>query len=171
MFSGKSSELIRRLERATAEGVEVSGFKSHLDVRHDAVSISSHDGRLFPCTPVRRAGEIPQLAGRATVIGVDEAQFFEAGLIQTCQSLSEAGMRVIVAGLHEDYLGEPFDPLPDLIRVADEATFLTAICAVCGGAAAHTHRVDGNAERVVVGGSESYEPRCSRCFQPPGRSR
>lgn len=169
MFSGKSSELIRRLKEAEDAGIPTRAFKSHLDVRHDEVCISSHDGLRFPCTPIRTSAGLRD-AGDASVIGIDEAQFFDRDLVIHCQELRSSGHRVIVAGLHEDYLGQPFEPLPALIAAADETTFLLASCAVCQKEARHTHRIVDAKERVVVGADEAYEPRCSLHFPFAGSS-
>lgn len=165
MFSGKSRELIRRLQDAVASGARVAAYKSDLDVRHDEGHIASHDGFRFPCTPIHRAGAMVTHSGTAGVIGVDEAQFFDGDIVQVCAALTDAGKRVVVAGLHEDYQGRPFAPLTELAARAEESTFLLATCAVCGEAARHTQRLVQALERVVVGGSDAYEPRCSRCFR------
>ena len=167
MFSGKSRELIRRLEESGRAGARVAAFKSHLDVRHDADCISSHDGLRYPCHPIQRGDEIREAGLAADVIGIDEAQFFGEELVDSCLALVDSGKRVIVAGLHEDYRGLPFEPIPTLIRHADEAYMLIAVCAVCGAGAVHTHRIIPVGERVVVGARETYEARCSRCFDPP----
>lgn len=165
MFSGKSSELIRRLRAAVDAGFVTRAFKSHLDARHDESCISSHDGLLFPCTPIRTSAELDSLSNVA-VVGIDEAQFFGRDLVEACELLRDVGTRVIVAGLHEDYLGKPFEPLPELRRIADESIFLVAECAVCGSEASHTHRIAPVDGRVVVGANDLYEPRCSLHFDP-----
>lgn len=165
MFSGKTGELIRRLVAADATGERVVAVKSRLDDRHGTPAhLSSHDGLRFPCTPLRSASEIPGAILDAAVVGIDEAQFLEDDLAQTCRALVARGLRVIVAGLDQDYRGIPFEPFPALRTVADEVCLLTATCAVCGSPASRTHRIVSGNERVLVGAEEAYEPRCEQCF-------
>lgn len=164
MFSGKSGELIRRLQAAAASGAMVAAFKPALDTRYDAKHLSSHDGLRFPCSTVRTAKEIEASVGSATVVGIDEAQFLDPALSVHCRRLVRSRRRVVVAGLDRDFRGLPFEVVASLLGNADEVERRTAICAVCGEPATRTHRVSAQGERLLVGAQEAYEARCKACF-------
>lgn len=166
MFSGKTEELIRRLNRARIARQKVEIFKPAIDARFSEDEVVSHDSNAIQSSPVDSAHQIILMAGGAQVIGIDEAQFFGPELVEVCRQLAESGKRVIVAGLDQDYLGQPFDPIPQLMAIAEYVTKLHAICVVCGSPANHSQRIVENSGRVVVGAGESYEPRCRRCFRP-----
>ena len=166
MFSGKTEELIRRLKRARIARQRVEIFKPAVDTRFSASAVVSHDENAIPSTPVGSAEQILLLASDATVIGIDEAQFFDADLISVCARLAHSGKRVIVAGLDQDYAGRPFEPMPGLMAVAEFVTKLHAICVVCGTPANHSQRLVASAERLVLGAGDAYEPRCRAHFTP-----
>ena len=168
MFSGKTEELIRRLRRARIARQRVEIFKPALDTRYDADAVVSHDETAIPSQAVHAAGQILLLAGEADVVGVDEAQFFDDALVDVCQRLARDGKRVVVAGLDQDYLGRPFEPVPQLMAVAEHVTKLHAVCVVCGAPANHSQRLVAGGNRVLVGEKEAYEPRCRRHFDPSG---
>jgi thymidine kinase len=171
MFSGKSEELLRRLRRAAIARQKVQAFKPTIDTRHANDSIVSHDARSIPSTPVASAEEIVgRLEPDTRVVGVDEAQFLGGALVEVCEALADRGLRVIVAGLDQDYLGKPFEPIPQLLAVADTITKVTAVCVVCGRPATKSQRLIRSEERVVVGGGAFYEPRCRTCFEPMSAS-
>jgi len=167
MFSGKTEELIRRLRRAQIARQRVEVFKPRMDRRYSETDVVSHDENALRSTPVDSAEQILLLAGSADVVGIDEAQFFDMTLVDVCQQLANDGKRVIVAGLDQDYMGRPFEPMPQLMAVAEYVTKLHAICAVCGAPANHSQRLTDEEGRVVLGAADRYEPRCRRCFQPP----
>ena len=166
MFSGKTEELIRRMRRARIARQRVEIFKPALDTRFSAADVVSHDENVIPPTPVATADQILLLAADATVIGIDEAQFFSLDLVGVCQRLAGQGKRVIVAGLDQDYRGQPFEPIPQLMAVAEFVTKLHAICVVCGAPANHSQRIQASGPRVLLGAGEAYEPRCRAHFQP-----
>ncbi|HYE58753.1 MAG TPA: thymidine kinase [Rhodothermales bacterium] len=166
MFSGKTEELIRRLKRARIARQRVEIFKPALDTRFAETDVVSHDENAIPCAPVHTAQQILLLAADADVIGVDEAQFFSQDLVDVCQHLARQGKRVLVAGLDQDYLGRPFEPIPQLMAVAEFVTKLHAVCVVCGGPANHSQRVVRGDTRVLLGAGEAYEPRCRAHFEP-----
>ncbi len=169
MFSGKSEELIRRLRRAVIAKQKVQAFKPEIDDRYSPDDIVSHDDRRVECRKVRAAAEIPALVDEDTrVVGIDEAQFFSEDLVDVCERLAGEGRRVIVAGLDQDYRGKPFEPIPQLLALAESITKTMAVCMVCGEPANRTQRLIDSDERIVVGAGEAYEPRCRRCFRPPG---
>jgi thymidine kinase len=169
MFSGKSEELIRRLRRAVIARQKVQAFKPEIDDRYSPDDIVSHDERRIECAKVRDASEIPGLVEPDTrVVGIDEAQFFSEDLIDICERLAGEGKRVIVAGLDQDYRGRPFEPIPQLLALAESITKTMAVCMVCGEPANRTQRLIESDERIVVGAGEAYEPRCRRCFKRPG---
>jgi thymidine kinase len=167
MFSGKTEELIRRLRRAEIARQKVSIFKPAIDTRYSNDHIVSHSDAKIPSTMVARAAEILPLAVDAHVVGIDEAQFFDMSLIDVVEQLANDGKRVIIAGLDQDYRGKPFEPIPQLLAVAEYITKTLAICVVCGNPADRTQRISHNSERVLVGAKDAYEARCRRCFQPP----
>jgi thymidine kinase len=166
MFSGKSEELIRRLRRAQYARQSVVVFKPALDQRYSADSVDSHSGMNIRCFVVDQAALIPQLVGEAQVVGIDEAQFFSEELIAVCESLANTGKRVIAAGLDMDYLGRPFEPIPQLLAVSEFITKNLAICMVCGNPADRSQRVVNRDARFLVGESDAYEARCRRCWRP-----
>ncbi len=167
MFSGKTEELIRRLKRAQFARQRVEIFKPAIDQRYSQQDVVSHDENAIPSTPVDAAEQILLLAGDADVIAIDEAQFFGMELVAVCQHLANDGKRVLVAGLDQDYLGQPFEPIPQLMAVAEHVTKLHAICMVCGAPANHSQRLAANDQRVLLGAEDVYEPRCRRCFEKP----
>lgn len=164
MFSGKTEELIRRLRRAQIARQRVAIFKPEIDTRYAEDRIVSHSGVSLPSIRVRNAGEILDNIGDVDVVGIDEVQFFDLDLVDVCEQLASDGHRVIVAGLDQDYLGKPFEPMPQLLAVAEYITKTLAICMVCGNPANRTQRVTRNPERVLVGAADSYEARCRNCF-------
>lgn len=167
MFSGKSEELIRRMRRAQIARQRAQIFKPSIDGRYSSEHIVSHSEMRIEAELVPSPEEIvKRLKPRTEVLGIDEAQFFDASLVQVCNQLANMGKRVIVAGLDQDYLGKPFEPMPQLLAIAEYITKTLAICVRCGNPANHTQRLVSSKERVVVGGSESYEARCRRCFEP-----
>ena len=167
MFSGKSEELIRRLTRAKIARRRVQVFKPRIDTRFSEVEVVSHGGLRLLAVAVERSSEILDMTdARSEVIGVDEAQFFDAGIVDVVNRLADLGKRVVVAGLDQDYLGRPFDPMPALMAAAEEVTKTRAICMRCGAAASRTQRLIASEERVVVGATGLYEARCRRCFEP-----
>jgi len=167
MFSGKTEELIRRLRRAQIAKQKVAIFKPKIDVRFDAEHIVSHSDQSIVSHPVTQASEILPLTGDAQVIGIDEGQFFEPVLVDICEKLASSGKRVIVAGLDQDYRGKPFEPMPQLLAVAEYITKTLAICVVCGNPADRTQRKTQQQDRVVIGAKDIYEARCRHCHQPP----
>lgn len=167
MFCGKTDELIRRLRRATIAKQEVKVFKPSLDVRYGTQKVTSHAGTEFDAMPIKDANDIlDYLEEHTTVVGVDEAQFFDNDLIPITQDLADSGIRVIIAGLDTDFRGEPFGPIPTLLAKAENVSKLHAICMVCGGPASRTQRLlNGKPAKyndpvVIVGASEMYEARC-----------
>ena len=168
MFSGKSEELIRRLRRAQIAKQRVQIFKPTIDNRYSNDHIVSHNEQCIEAEAVSSASEIlEKLNDKTRVVGIDEAQFFDNDLVAVCQKLADSGKRVVVAGLDQDYLGEPFEPMPHLLAIAEDITKSLAICVVCGNPANHTQRIIESEERVVVGAGNAYEARCRRCFEPP----
>ena len=167
MFSGKTEELIRRLRLARIAKQRIQIFKPAVDNRYENEYITSHLDQKFLCSPIREAKDIlSQLADNTRVVGIDEAQFFEFDLIEVCEKLATRGLRVIVAGLDQDYLGNPFGPMPQLLAIADDLLKLKAVCMVCGGEAGKSQRLTGDTDQVVVGAGERYEARCRFCFDP-----
>jgi thymidine kinase len=164
MFSGKTEELIRRLRRAQIARQHVAIFKPEIDNRYAEDRIVSHSGVSLPSIRVRNAGEILANIGDVDVVGIDEVQFFGLDLVDVCEQLADDGHRVIIAGLDQDYLGKPFEPMPQLLAVAEYITKTLAICMVCGNPANRTQRVTRNDARVLVGAADSYEARCRSCF-------
>ncbi len=168
MFSGKSEELIRRLRRAEIARQRVQIFKPAIDSRYSEGEIVSHSELRIAANTVNSAAEIMEkLDPRTEVIGIDEAQFMGASLVDVAQKLANMGKRVIVAGLDTDYRGVAFEPIPQLMTAAEEVTKLLAICVRCGNPAKHTQRLVASAERILVGAHGTYEARCRRCFEPP----
>lgn len=167
MFSGKTEELIRRLRRAEIAKQKVLVFKPRIDTRFSAKAIVSHSDQSLPSLLVDNPDDILKLAADYHVVGVDEAQFFGAGIVDICNTLANQGKRVIVAGLDQDYRGVPFEPMPQLLSIAEYITKTLAICVVCGNPADKTQRKTHSSERVVVGASEIYEARCRKCHYIP----
>lgn len=167
MFSGKTEELIRRLRRAEIARQKVAVFKPKIDTRFSADHIVSHSDAKLKSYVVQTSKEIEQLAHDAQVIGIDEGQFFDVGIIEVAERLANAGKRVIIAGLDQDYRGVPFEPMPQLLAIAEYITKTLAICVVCGNPADRTQRTTASSERVLVGAKDSYEARCRKCFVPP----
>jgi len=167
MFSGKTEELIRRLRRAEIAKQKVKIFKPKIDVRYSKSEIVSHSEQSMPSILVESAKEILQYSQDAQVIGIDEAQFFDLDLVDVCNQLANEDKRVIVAGLDQDYTGKPFEPMPQLLAVAEYITKTLAICVVCGNPADKTQRKIPSSERVLVGAAESYEARCRKCHFIP----
>jgi thymidine kinase len=167
MFSGKSEELIRRLRRAQIARLRVEVFKPVVDTRPGADQIVSHSDMRLPSCSVASASALLAVVGAETeVVGIDEGQFFDAALPGVCSTLANRGVRVIVAGLDQDYLGHPFEPMPQLLAIAEYITKTLAICMVCGGPANRTQRLVASADRVLVGAQGMYEARCRHCFEP-----
>jgi thymidine kinase len=164
MFSGKTEELIRRLRRSQIANQKVEIFKPRLDTRYSEEEIVSHDLSTIHSTPVDSAGQILLLVSEVEVVGIDEAQFFDSGIVEVVRKLANMGVRVIVAGLDMDYRGEPFGPMPELLANAEFVTKVHAICQRCGSLANYSYRLKENEEQVMLGEKESYEPRCRRCF-------
>lgn len=167
MFSGKTEELIRRLKLAQIAKQRVQIFKPCLDNRYGEEFIISHSEQKFVCQPVATSAAIMAAVRDATrVVGIDEAQFFDSAIVAVCEKLADRGIRVIVAGLDQDYLGVPFGPMPHVLAIADAVTKSQAVCMVCGGVATKSQRLTTDAGQVVVGAGERYEARCRHCFDP-----
>ncbi len=167
MFSGKSEELIRRLRRAEIARQRVQIFKPALDDRYCDDHIVSHSELRIRSVAIRDAAELEaRLDLRTEVIGIDEAQFLGAGIVDCVVRLADMGKRIVIAGLDTDYLGRPVHPMPELLAVADEITKTLAICMQCGNPAKHTQRLVASEDLIVVGAAGMYEARCRRCFEP-----
>lgn len=165
MFSGKTEELIRRLKRAKIASMKVEVFKPKVDTRYDETSIVSHDTTSVLALPIDHSSKILKVSPDTTVVGIDEAQFFDAELPEVCQELAQRGIRVIIAGLDMDYRGVPFGPMPNLLAVAEYVTKVHAICVHCGNLATHSYRLADGDSVVLLGEKEQYEPRCRTCYQ------
>ena len=165
MFSGKTEELIRRMKRAKFARQKVEIFKPSIDTRYSEEDVVSHDQQHIPSTPVDSSAALLLLAGDIDVVGIDEAQFFDQGLVAVCNELANRGVRVIVAGLDMDCKGEPFGPMPALCAVADDVTKVHAICVKCGALAYLSHRLVSNDRRVLLGEKDEYEPLCRECYR------
>jgi thymidine kinase len=173
MFAGKTQELIRRLRLAALARQKVQVFKHKLDARYSREDLVSHDRIRVPSVPVRRAEDIIDRVRAGTqVIGIDEAHFFTGKIASVCQTLADRGLRVIVAGLDQDYRAKPFESMARLMAVAEQVDKYLAICLVCGGPAGRSQRVTEGRRRIDVGHGDKYEARCRRCFRPDrgGRS-
>jgi thymidine kinase len=164
MFSGKTEELIRRINRARYAKLSVKVFKPKLDVRYDENDVVSHNATASASTPVGKSSEILLLAGHAQVIGIDEAQFFDNKLPDICTTLANKGIRVIIAGLDMDFKGRPFGPMPTLMAIAESVTKVHAVCLICGNPALYSYRLVPSKEKVLLGEKDSYEPRCRICY-------
>ena len=167
MFSGKSEELIRRLRRAQIARLKVQVFKPVIDNRYSIEQIASHSGMTHVSKPVMTAKEIlAQIEEETQVVGIDEGQFFDMEIIQAVNELANRGKRVIIAGLDQDYTGKPFEPMPQLLSIAEFITKTHAICVKCGNTANYSQRTFESEELVEVGASNKYEARCRQCFVP-----
>ncbi len=165
MFSGKTEELIRRLNRARIAGQTVEIFKPAIDTRYDETAVVSHNENSIQSTPITSSLNMLLMRNQATVVGIDEAQFFDDELVYVCETLADQGVRVIAAGLDMDYLGKPFGPMPKLMAVAEYVTKVHAICMVCGDLATHSFRKAGENSLIMLGEKDTYEARCRHCFQ------
>ncbi len=164
MFSGKTEELIRRMKRAQFANQKVEIFKPRIDVRYSEEEVVSHDSNAIRSTPVDSSSNILLMASDVEVVGIDEAQFFDLGIVEVCKKLADSGVRVIVAGLDMDYLGNPFGPMPSLMAHAEYVTKVHAICVRCGNLAHHSHRLSDSDQLVVLGEQDIYQPICRHCF-------
>jgi len=164
MFSGKTEELIRRLRRAQFAGLKVEIFKPSLDKRYSENRVVSHDDKSIVSTPVDNSSSILLLAGEVDVVGIDEAQFFDNSIVEVCNKLADKGVRVVVAGLDMDFMGNPFGPIPALLSVAEYITKVHAICMRCGSLAQYSFRKSEEEQVVVLGEKDKYEPLCRDCF-------
>lgn len=165
MFSGKTEELIRRLKRAKFAKQRVEIFKPAIDTRYSDVDVVSHEGHSIASTPIDSSASILLFSSEIDVVGIDEAQFFDAGLVDVCNELANNGVRVIVAGLDMDFRGVPFGPMPALCAIADEVSKVHAICVKCGQLASYSHRMVKNDKQVMLGEMTEYEPLCRSCYQ------
>ncbi len=165
MFSGKTEELIRRMKRAKFAKQKVEIFKPALDTRYSEMDVVSHDMNTITSTPVDSSSAIALLSSDIDVVGIDEAQFFDDGLVDVCNTLANNGVRVIIAGLDMDFKGKPFGPIPALCAIADEVTKVHAICVKCGALAYVSHRLVDNDKRVLLGEQAEYEPLCRECYK------
>ncbi|MCL2596730.1 MAG: thymidine kinase [Paludibacter sp.] len=171
MFSGKTEELIRRLKRAKFARQEVEIFKPAIDTRYSDVEVVSHDRNAIRSTPVHSPEEILLLTGNVDVVGIDEAQFFSASLVEICNILANQGIRVIVAGLDMDFKGIPFGPMPALCAIAEDVYKVHAICVRCGSLAYVSHRLVDVQAQVLLGETAEYEPICRYCFDEINRQK
>ncbi len=164
MFSGKTEELIRRLNRARIAKQKVEIFKPKMDTRYDELQVVSHDAHSILSTPVESASQILLMTADANVVGIDEAQFFDEEITSVCNTLANNGIRVLVAGLDMDYLGKPFGPMPSLMASAEYVTKIHAICMNCGDLAHYSHRIIKDIQQVLLGEKDAYEPLCRKCY-------
>lgn len=164
MFSGKTEELIRRLKRAKFAKQRVEIFKPAIDTRYSQEDVVSHDSHSIASTPIDTSASILLFTSEIDVVGIDEAQFFDMGLIDVCNQLANDGVRVIVAGLDMDFRGNPFGPMPALCAIADEVSKVHAICVKCGQLASYSHRTVKNDKQVLLGETAEYEPLCRKCY-------
>ncbi len=165
MFSGKTEELIRRMRRAKFAKQKVEIFKPSIDTRYSDIEVVSHDQTSIKSTPVDTSSSILLLSSDIDVVGIDEAQFLDDGLVDVCNELANRGVRVIIAGLDMDFKGNPFGPMPALCAIADEVTKVHAICVRCGALAYLSHRLVHNDKQVLLGEKMEYEPLCRDCYQ------
>jgi thymidine kinase len=167
MFSGKSEELVRRLRRALIAQQKVQTFKPATDTRHDDEVLVTRDKRVLAATSVASSEELAAaLEDDVQVVGIDEAQFFDEELVDLVEGLADRGVRVIVAGLDQDYLRRPFGPMPAILALAEHVDKVHAVCVRCGGLAHYSQRIAGGADQVQVGDVEAYEARCRACYEP-----
>ncbi len=165
MFSGKTEELLRRLKRARIAKQRVEIYKPVIDVRFSNTEVVSHDENSTHSTPVENSANILLLSGNVDVVGIDEAQFFDKGLVDVAEKLANMGTRVIIAGLDMNFKGEPFGPIPALMAIADHITKVHAICVRCGNVAQFSHRLSEKEQVVLLGEKDIYEPLCRGCFR------
>ncbi|WNJ21059.1 thymidine kinase [Pontibacter sp. G13] len=165
MFSGKTEELIRRIRRAQIANQRVEIFKPDVDTRYSEDQVVSHNQTTVQSTPVSSSQQILLLTADADVVGIDEVQFFDRGIVEVAQTLANRGVRVICAGLDMDFQGNPFGPIPDLLATAEFVTKVHAICQVCGSLANYSYRTVTQDSTVLLGEKEAYEPRCRSCYQ------
>ena len=165
MFSSKTEELIRRLRRAQFAHQRVEIFKPSIDVRYSQEDVVSHDQKHIPSTPIDSSASILLLSSDIDVVGIDEAQFIDDGIVDVCNQLANRGVRVIVAGLDMDFRGQPFGPMPALCAIADDVQKVHAICVRCGSLAYVSHRKVSSDKRVLLGETQEYEPLCRECYQ------
>jgi thymidine kinase len=164
MFSGKTEELIRRMKRAQFAKQKVAIYKPCIDVRYSEDEVVSHDAHSIPSTPISSPARMLEIASDVEVVGIDEAQFFDEGIVDVCRKLADSGIRVIVAGLDMDYMGVPFGPMPALMATAEYVTKVHAICVRCGDLAHHSHRLTTDDKQVLLGAQYTYQPICRHCF-------
>ena len=165
MFSGKTEELLRRLKRAKIAKQEIEIFKPAIDTRYSDIEITSHDKNSIPSTVVEHSSNILLLSSNIEVVGIDEAQFFDMGLVEVCQQLADQGIRVIIAGLDMDFKRNPFGPMPNLCAIADDVEKVHAICVECGKLANYSYRlVSNNDKQVMLGELQEYKPLCRSCY-------
>lgn len=164
MFSGKTEELLRRLKRAKIAKQKIEIFKPAIDTRYSEVEVISHDKNSIHSTVVEHSSNILLLASNVEVVGIDEAQFFDMGLVDICQKLADQGIRVIVAGLDMDFKRNPFGPIPNLCTIADDVKKVHAICVECGRLANYSYRMVSNDKQVMLGELEEYKPLCRTCY-------
>ncbi len=164
MFSGKTEELIRRMKRAQFANQKVEIYKPAVDVRYSDDQVVSHDAHSIPSTPIDSPASMLLLSSDVEVVGIDEAQFFDETIVEVVQTLANRGIRVIIAGLDTDFLGNPFGPMPALMAVAEDVQKVHAICVKCGSLANHSHRLSRSSELVVLGEKDIYEPLCRHCY-------
>ncbi|MBP6231310.1 MAG: thymidine kinase [Paludibacteraceae bacterium] len=165
MFSGKTEELIRRLKRAKIARLHVEIFKPAIDVRYSETEVVSHDKNSILSTVVDSSQNLLLLSNEVDVIGIDEAQFFDMGLVDVCTRLANMGLRVIVAGLDMDFKGKPFGPMPALCAIAEHVTKVHAICVTCGHLAQYSYRLSNSDKQVLLGETADYQPLCRECYQ------
>ncbi len=164
MFSGKTEELIRRLRRAQFAGLKVEIFKPSIDNRYSENRVVSHDEKSIVSTPVDNSSAILLMAGDVDVVGIDEAQFFDNSIIDVCNKLADNGVRVVIAGLDMDFMGNPFGPVPALLSISEYITKVHAICMSCGSLAQYSFRKSDEAQVVLLGEKDKYEPLCRECY-------
>ena len=164
MFSGKTEELLRRINRVRIAKLSYKVFKPKQDTRYDEKAVVSHNANQIDSIPVKRSGDILLLAGHSQVVGIDEAQFFDDKLPEVCIELAKRGIRVIIAGLDMDFKGRPFGPMPALMAIAESVTKVHAVCVRCGNPALYSYRLVPSKNKVLLGEKESYEPRCRICY-------
>ncbi len=164
MFSGKTEELIRRVKRTQFAQQKLILFKPDIDRRYSDEDVVSHQGSAVPAVLVGHSNEILLLVNDERVVAIDEAQFFDAGIVEVCSELANRGVRVICAGLDMDYLGNPFGPMPALLSIAEYVTKVHAICVECGNLAQFSYRFTEESTQVLVGAVESYKPLCRSCY-------
>ena len=166
MFSGKSELLIHKLRRGVRQKERVLAIKPSIDNRYSATDLASHGGHKLGAVTVSCSADIPGMVGDATLVGIDELQFFDVGIVDVAQDLAAKGVRVILAGLDMDFRGVPFGPVPHMMAVADDVVKLKAVCVVCGGEATRSQRIVDSHDLVLVGETSAYEARCRGCWGP-----